>query len=126
MIGLDPEPTCNTIQAIEMALSEVRSTRAILHVREAAEDRAFWSYVSAVDLALKGYEASTAGDRETRSFAASLAFARTALQDQLATLPTWVAVARAARPDLDRYARVPDRFRAPESIELLDQPPTLT
>jgi hypothetical protein len=118
---IEVESARSTIQAIEMALSEVRSARAILHVREAGEDRAFWSYVTAVDVALKTYEASGKGDRETRGFAASLAFARTALQDQIATLPTWVAVARAARPDLDRYARVPNRFRATRPVELLEQ-----
>ncbi len=111
----------STIQTIEMALSEVRAARTILHLREVADDRAFWSYLSAVDVALQSYEASAKGDRETRSFAASLAFARTALQDQIATLPAWIAVARAARPDLDRYARVPARFCASEPVDVVAQ-----
>jgi hypothetical protein len=118
---IEVEPTRNTIQTIEITLSEVRSARAVLHVREVADDRAFWSYLSAVDAALQAYDSSTKSDRDTRSFAASLAFARTALQDQVSTLPAWVAVARAARPDLERYARVPARFRASESVDVVAQ-----
>jgi hypothetical protein len=113
------EPARATLRGMQLALTEVRSARAILSVHEATEDRAFWSYVTAVEQAVNSYDLSDKGERATRGLAASLAFARAALQDQVATLPTWMALSRAAFVDLDRYPTVPARFKA-QPVSMLE------
>ncbi len=103
---------------IELALSEIRATQSILVIPDLADDRAFWMYVTAVDAALTSLKLNS----DLQTLAASLALARTAFQDQVATLSGWLAVTHAARPNGPRYVNVAARFRRGESVDVIETP----
>jgi hypothetical protein len=125
---VETDRPCTDVRTIDLALSEIRATRAILAIPDLADDRAFWMYVTAVDAALTSHETAEthataqARNADLRNLAASLALARTAFQDQVATLSGWLAITEAVRPDAPRYAKVPSRFQRSGSVDLIETP----
>jgi hypothetical protein len=99
---------------IDLALSEVRSARAILGARELHREVAFGEYLGAIDSALGAYERAPTGAGKEVRLATALAVARTALLDSVARLSSWTAIVRSTG-HANRFTSVPDRFIAAPS-----------
>lgn len=106
-----------TAAELELALVEVRTARAILAQSELRSEQAFRAYLETLASALMVYERGADGTGREVHLATALAVARTALQDDVANLSSWLAVMRSTGPE-SRFLAVPDRFVEPTPFAL--------
>lgn len=108
-----------SVAELDLVLAEVRTSRAILAARELLVEPSLGEYLRAVGVALDVYDherkLGTLG-REVR-LATSLAVARTAFQDVVSRLPSWLAITRATGKG-DRFTGVPHRFVTSRGVAL--------
>lgn len=111
-------PEAPSSAELDLAMAEVRAARAILSSRELRGEAAYDAYLTALDTALRAYEASETTPRREVRLATALAVARTALSDEVTRLSSWLAVVRSTGRE-DRFVAVPARFEArePEALE---------
>lgn len=106
------------------ALAEVGLTRAVLSLRILRDEVGFGPYLDAVARALDDYEAhADPGMGRMVELAAMLSIARANLEQEVSSLPAWLEISRAVRPEAPRYMAVPPRFVSSSPVSIARESP---